>query len=276
MAEDVPPPGEAAPGWPYRPAEPDRVRPGPEPPPWAAPRREHGVVPGAGGGSDGVQAAQPSSLLGGGGSAPPPPPARRRRRLSVVAAAVAVLLVAAVTVGVLATRDGGETTVGGADRGGGTTQITGSASAPGGSQAPPSGTGTELNLLAGKVVVAARPGWEALETADNTASVRLALREASGRELLTTMTIATLSDPSSFDSTLKLPGGTSFEVKGTDGPLLVTAQPGPAARIVVGAARPKAAFFVNLSIFALDNKELDVPTLRKLFTEQVAPALRFP
>jgi len=199
----------------------------------------------------------------------------------VVAVVVVALLAVAATVGVLATRGGesGDEGAGGETGGGRTTATTGApggAVTPGSSQAPPSATGAELSLLAGKVVVAARPGWDALETAENTASVRLALREANGRELLTTMTIATLSDPSSFDSTLKLPGGTSFEVRGTDGPLLVTAQPGPAARIVVGAARPKAAFFVNLSIFALDNKELDVPTLRKLFTEQVAPALRFP
>ena len=40
--------------------------------------------------------------------------------------------------------------------------------------------------------------------------------------------------------------------------------------------RPTGSFFLSLSIFALDGKGLDVPTLQKLFTEQVAPQLRFP
>jgi len=78
--------------------------------------------------------------------------------------------------------------------------------------------GIELTLLAGRFVVGARPGWEGLENAEDSASVRLVLNEPTGRRLLSTLTIATLSSPESFDSTLKLEGGTSFEVKGVDGP----------------------------------------------------------
>jgi len=56
----------------------------------------------------------------------------------------------------------------------------------------------------------------------------------------------------------------------------VTVRPGPTARIVAGADRPKGAFFINVSIFTVDGSEIDVATLRSLFTEQIAPALSFP
>ena len=190
-------------------------------------------------------------------------------------AAAAVLLVGAVTVAVLFTRGGDE----GPDRGragGGAPSRVGGAPAPGVSSPAADRPGSELTLLAGRVVVAARPGWEALESSDNNASVRLPLKTATGREVLATFTIVTLSEPSAFDTTLKVDGGTSFELAGTDGPFRVTVQPGLAGRIAAGAARPTGAFLLNLSIFALDNGALDAPTLRALFTDQVAPALRFP
>jgi len=158
----------------------------------------------------------------------------------------------------------------------------GDANGDGGSRAPvPSPTvttaaGTELSLLAGRVVVAARPGWQKLDSTDQTGSVRLALRDPAGRELLSTLGIALLSSPRSLDTTLRITGGTPFEVTGADGTFRVTAQPGPAARIVAGAVRPRGTFFLSITIFSVDGRDIDLPTLRKLFTEQVVPALRFP
>jgi hypothetical protein len=194
-----------------------------------------------------------------------------------VLAAAAVLLVGAVTGAVLITRGGDESAERGSVGGGAPSSVS-RAPAPAAGASPPTAgrPGSELTLLAGRVVVAAQPGWEALESSENNASVRLALKTSTGREVLATLTIVTLSDPSAFDTTLKVDGGTSFELTGTDGPFRVTVQPGLAGRIAAGAARPTGAFFLNLSIFALDGGALDAPTLRTLFTDQVAPALRFP
>ena len=195
----------------------------------------------------------------------------------MLAAAAAVLLVGAVTVAVLITRVGDEDAVPGSAGGGVPSSVSRAPAPAAGASSPAAGRpGSELTLLAGRVVVAARPGWEALESSENNASVRLALKTSTGREVLATLTIVTLSDPSAFDTTLKVDGGTSFELTGTDGPFRVTVQPGLAGRIAAGAARPTGAFFLNLSIFALDGGALDAPTLRTLFTDQVAPALRFP
>ncbi len=201
---------------------------------------------------------------------PPPPPDGSRRWLGIVA--VAVVLVGATAAAVMASRldgrDGGP--------GGGGSQAVSTTRAPVPTQTPPRGGGSELTLLAGRVVVAAGSGWQPLDGTDQTASVRLPLRDPTGRELLSILGIATLSSPRSLDTTLLLDGGTAFEVRGTDGPLRVTAQPGPAARIVAGAVRPRGTFFLNVSIFARDGREVDVATLRALFTDQIAPALRFP
>jgi len=197
----------------------------------------------------------------------------------VIAAIVAVVLVGAVTVAAVANRSG--------EGGAGTSTSAGSrppssvgktaTATPGVSVAPSGRPGTELTLLAGKVVVAARPGWEVLaDPGENVGSVGIELRGPGGRALLGTLTIATLSDPSAFDTTLQLDGGTSFEFTGTDGPFRATAQPGLAGRVVAGASRPRGAFYMNLSVFALDNGALDALTLRQVSADQVAPALRFP
>ncbi len=270
MADDPPPagqtPADQRSGWPHRPAELDGPPPGSIDgrPPWAQPppSEEH----------------RPAPLLRNAGEPPPPPGRDRRRRLVLVAVTVAVLLGVLASIGLVlslrGTSQGGGTTP--ESRGVEPTTVANLPLAPGTSQSPPSQPGVELTLLAGRVVVAARPGWQGLESGEDSASVRLVLKEPTGRGLLTTLTIATLSSPDSFDSTLKLDHGTSFEVKGVDGPLRVTVQPGSIARIVAGADRPKAAFFLNVSIFSADGQDIDVSTLRSLFTDQVAPALRFP
>jgi len=189
---------------------------------------------------------------------------RQKPWLLVVAVAVAVLLAGAVTVVFLATREVDDVAVRPSGRGGVPTP-----------QAPV-GTVTDLRLLAGRVVLTAQPGWVVLDSTPHFASVRLLLQEPTGRVLLSTMSIVTLSGPGSLDDILIAGGGTSFEVAGADGPLRVTARPGSAARVVAGAVRPRATFFVNVSLFSTDGQDVDVPTLRTIFTEQVAPALRFP
>lgn len=269
MADDPPQPGQtpADPrsGWPHRPAEPDGPPTGSIEgrPPWAQPPPS--------------EQDRPAPLLRNAGEPPPPPGRDRHRRLVLVAVTLAVLLGVLASIGLLVSlrgtsQDGGTTPE---SRGGEPTTVANLPLAPGTSQSPPSQPGVELTLLAGRVIVAARPGWQGLESGEGSASVRLVLKEPTGRGLLTTLTIA-LSSPDSFDSTLKLDSGTSFEVKGVDGPLRVTVQPGSIARIVAGADRPKAAFFLNVSIFSADGQDIDVPTLRSLFTDQIAPALRFP
>jgi len=135
--------------------------------------------------------------------------------------------------------------------------------------------GQELTLLAGRVVVAARPGWQGLESSDETASVKLPL-VAAGREIPATMVLVVLPAAGSLDTTLRLDGGTSFEVPADGGNLRVTVAPGIDARVVVGVVRPSGTFFLSLSLFARDGKDIDVDTLRALFRDQVAPALRFP
>lgn len=252
-----------SPGWPHRPVEPERQAPGP----WTAPPRQGGPVAGR---------PLPAS--------PQPPgsprsPRERRRLAVVIGAIVGVVVLGGVAAAlVLGGGDGGNDAAGTDPAPGGTARtIPGRTPAPPGSGAAPAGPGAELTLLGGKLVVAARPGWEALpDSAENSASLRLQLQGPNGRPLLSTLTIATLSSASSFDTVLTLTGGTSFDVAGPDGPYRVTAQPGVGARIVAGADRKSAAYFMNLSISALDGVPLDVAALRALFTDQVAPALRFP
>ena len=145
-----------------------------------------------------------------------------------------------------------------------------------GGQAPRAGGGKELTVLAGRLVVAAPLGWEALESSDETVTIKLALREQAGRELLATLIIVTLPSAGSLDTTLRVQGGTPFELEAAGGPVRATAVEGAAARIVAGIVRPRATFFLSLSIFALDGRQIDLALLRKLFTEQVVPTLRFP
>jgi len=143
-----------------------------------------------------------------------------------------------------------------------------------GTLAPPAAPGKELKLLGGRLVVAPRPGWEALESSDETATVRLALREP-GRDLLATLVIVTVPGAGSLDTTLKVDGGTPFEVPAPGGPVRATAAPGASARVVAGTVRPKGTFVLSLSLTAVDGKDIDAATLRKIFTEQVVPALKF-
>ena len=194
--------------------------------------------------------------------------------MAVVAAVVALVLVGA-AVTVLATRGEDRTDSSPSQAAGGPQGPAGGGSAaPGPSSGP--GAGKELTLLAGRLVVAARPGWEALESSEDTVAIKLALREQGGRQVLGTLIVVTLPSPGSLDTTLQVDGGTSFDIQAAGGPMRVTAVPGAAARVVAGAVRPKATFFLSLSLFALDGRDIDVATLRKLFTEQVVPALRFP
>jgi len=139
----------------------------------------------------------------------------------------------------------------------------------------PAGPGKDLTLLDGRLTVAARPGWEQLESSADTATVKLALPESTGRELLATLVVAALPGGGSLEQTLKVDGGTGFEAKSGAGPLQATAVPGPSSRVVAGTVRPSGTYFLSVSIFALDGNGLDVPLLKKLFTEQVAPALKF-
>ncbi len=194
--------------------------------------------------------------------------------MATVAAAVAVLLVGA-GVTVSATRGDDRTDSSASRAGGGPSGPAGGAGPAGGPSAGP-GTGNALTLLAGRLSVAARPGWERLESSDDTVTIKLALRDQGGRELLATLIVVTLPSASSLDTTLRADGGTPFEIQAAGGPMRVTAVPGAAARVVAGAVRPKATFFLSLSLFALDGRDIDVATLRKLFTEQVVPALGFP
>ncbi|MEO5679430.1 MAG: hypothetical protein ABIS47_07165 [Acidimicrobiales bacterium] len=261
MADHPPPPGRprSDPGssWPHRPAHPEPE----ERTPWA--RR----IPAGDAGDPG----RPPPLPGPADPpAPAPPPPTDRRRLVIVGVAVALAVLAVAVVGLVVSRRGSGTDEAKAPG------VTGVTAAPPAGSGVPGGPGKELTLLGGRLVVAARPGWEQLDSAPDSASVRLALRGAPGQELLSTLSIATLSSASSFDTVLLIKDGTGFEVKGADGPYRVTVQPSPGARILAGAARPRGAFFLNVSISPLDGKALDVPTLRALFTDQIAPALRFP
>ena len=47
-------------------------------------------------------------------------------------------------------------------------------------------------------------------------------------------------------------------------------------QVLAGAARPSGRYLVSLSVFAMDGQGVDLALLQKLFTEQVAPQLRFP
>lgn len=248
------PPSDPRTGWPYQPADHGEPAPaGPAVTPWTQPPA--GVAP---------------------APAPPPPaPDGPRRWSRILAVAASLLLLGALTLAFVAFR--------GVERE--ARRLPGASgpasTAPSGARSPsarsPAGPAGELRLLDGRVVVTAQPGWTTLDSSPDFASVSLALREPTGRPLLSTMSVVTLSSPRSLDTTLKLDRGVQFEVAGVDGPLRVTAQPGTAAHLVAGAVRAKGTFFVNVSIFVADGGgDLDVPTLQAIFTDQLAPALRFP
>jgi len=189
--------------------------------------------------------------------------------LLIVGAVVLVVLIVGAVVGVVATRGGG---------GGGsatkTTRVPPPARSPATGSTAPAGQGKDVTLLEGRLMVAARPGWEPLESSADTATLKLVLREATARELLSTFIVTALPGGGSLDNTLSLPGGTGFAVPTSVGPLRATAMPGVTARVVAGIVRPRGTLFLSLSLFATDGKGFDVPLLEKLFTEQVVPALR--
>lgn len=246
MADEPPraghPPSDPLPGWPSPPAPP--VGSTGSRPPWAEPP--------AGDPPSGARAPwdrgapgpiQPANRAGSG------PSRLGGRRVLVVVGAVLALLVVAATVALVTSGDDG---------------------------AEPAAGGKDISLLAGLVVVTARPGWEQLESSADTASLRLDLRDGSGRELLSTLVLTNLPGGGSLDRTLSVDGGTPFEVPAKGGAIRATAVPGAAARVVAGTVRPGGTFFLSLSIFAIDGQGLEADTLRTLFTDQVAPALRFP
>lgn len=134
----------------------------------------------------------------------------------------------------------------------------------------------EISLLDGKLLVDGRPGWSTLDSAPEAATLNVGLVGPPGRELLATLVATTVPGGGSLERTLTVDGGTRFEVKGRSGILQATAVPGSVARVVVGFTNAKTNFFLSLSIAATDGKPLEVPALKALFTEQVAPALRFP
>ena len=255
MADDPPPAGPASPppprsGWPYQPAEHrDDAAPGP---------------------AQDLRSQRPPAVAEPAAAPVAAPPASPRWPL-VVAAAVALLVV---SVAALVVWRGSQDQQGPAEGGAAPTSSSGSGVAP--TRRMPGGPTTDLVLLGGRVVVAGRPGWTTLDSTPQTASVRLVLTDPNGRSLLSTMSIVTLSSPGSLDAILAGNGATGFEVAGADGPLRVAAQPGRAARLVIGAVRPRATFLVNVSIFAVDGQPLEVASLRDIATEQLAPALRFP
>lgn len=253
LARPPPPPATPPPrsGWPYQPADHGDAD---------APR----------------QALAPPSHrpppLAGPAAAPVPAPAPPRRWPIGVAAAVVLLVGSVAALGLVWRGARGEQEP--PERAAAPTSAPGRGAAP--TTLAPGRPATDLVLLGGRVVVAARPGWTTIDSLPQTASVRLVLAGPNGRSLLSTMSIVTLSSPRSLDTTLAVNGATGFELAGVDGPLRVTAQPGRAARLVLGAVRPRATFFVNVSIFAADGQPLEVASLRDIATEQLAPALRFP
>lgn len=243
------PPPETRTGWPYQPA--DHGTPGsagPALPPWAEPPPPP------------VDEAPAS----------PPPPAPRRSRAAVLVVAVSVVLLGVLGVAVVTARRSEREVrsrlapTAAPSRAGPATTVA------------PAAPGSDLVLLGGRAVVAARPGWKAVDSTPDFASVSLVLHDPAGRPLVSTMSVVTLSGPGSLDTTLAVTGGTGFEVAGVDGPLRVTAQPGRAARLVLGAVRPRATFFLNVSIFARDGQPLELAALQTIATEQLAPTLRFP
>jgi hypothetical protein len=178
-------------------------------------------------------------------------------------AVVAALLLVAIVVAMVSSRGGGESTGGGGSRGGRTGTL------------PAAARGQELALLDGRLVVVAPEGWERLESTAETASIRVNLRDATGRELLATLVLTALPGAGPLDSTLTIDGGTRFEVTAGGGPIQGTVVP-DRGQVLAGAIRPDGRFLISLSVFALDGQPLDAALLQKLFTEQVAPQLRFP
>lgn len=256
---------DSQPGWPGRPGERQ---------PWeAAPARPPSAPP------PGWTGARPSWAEPPPASPAAPPPGapsrpgrlaalRSRRGLAIVAAVVALLLLAA---GVAVALTSGGDDGGGAGGAGGTA----SSGGKNGVKAPATAAGTDIPLLDGRLTVVARPGWEKLESSTDTATVRLALPEANGRELLATLIVTALPGGGSLDRILAVDGGTPFEVTTGAGPLKATAVPGIAGRVVAGAVKPSGTFFFSLSVSGIDGLEVDAALLKKLFTEQVAPQLRF-
>lgn len=283
MVDEPPPPGpptfDPLPGWP---SPPDGADPGPSGPAERGARpsgpAEPGLTPSAA--QPGWLASRPpwAELPSGAGAvAPPAAPARgqglaalrRPRTLAILAGVIVLLLIAALAV-IVVGDDGGDGAGSDGSRTGGSRQ-----SAVPSLSAPPPAPGQDIPLLEGRLVVIARPGWEALESSTDTASVRLVLDEPGRRQLLTTLIVIALPGAGTLERTLARDGGTRFDVETRGGPVQATAVPGPAAQVVAGVVRADVAFVVSLSIVAEDGTDLDVALLMKLFTEQVAPQLRF-
>lgn len=201
---------------------------------------------------------------------PPPPPGRRfgglRSRRGIVAAVVVAALVLVGAVAAVLVSGGGDGE--GADVADGSTRT-------GRSRAPAAAVGKELPLLDGRLVIVTPEGWEPLESTADLASIRVNLREATGRELLGTLVVTFLAGEGSVDGLLAADGGQRFEVTANGGPVQATTV-APRGQVLAAAARPTGRVFLSLSVFALDGNGLDAALLRKLFTEQVAPQLRFP
>jgi hypothetical protein len=185
----------------------------------------------------------------------------------VLAGGGAALLLVVGLVAFLVLRGGGDSGGGGGGGGG-----AGNGTAAGSSKPL---TGKDLPLLDGRLVVAAQEGWQQLDSSTDSATVQVQLKDAGGRELLATMVTAALPGAGSVDTVLKAEGATRFEA-GANGMQLPSAAVPDRGQVIAAAARPWGIVYLSLSVFALDGKGLDVPTLQKLFGEQVAPALRFP
>ena len=190
---------------------------------------------------------------------------RGRRRLAVIAAAVLLLVGAGIAVAVLTSGDEG---------GGGQGGARGASGGGKSTAAPAAAAGSELTLLDGRLVVTAPPGWEQRESSADTGTVKLELR-LPGRELVATLVTVAMPGGGSLDNMLTVDQGSRFEVSTKEGPILATAVQASGS-VRAGAVRPRGSFYLSLSVFALDGAPLDVPTLQRLFTEQVAPQLRFP
>lgn len=265
MAEDPPPAGQPPfdrlPGWPAPPpggaGGPGADRPPSAPPPgWNAPRPAWAEP------TPGVSTTPPAPT-----TAPPLngrlAVLRTRRGLAVVVVVV-LLLVAAVAVAVVTS--GGDGSSGGSATGGDR-----------GAKVPAGKAGTDLPLLDGRLVVVTRPGWEKLESSPETATLQLPLGEATGRDLVATFIVVALPAGSSLDRLVTADGGTAFEVTAGGVALrAAAAATGVSGRVVAGAVRANATFYFSLSVSAFDGGPFDAALLRKLFTEQVAPQLRFP
>jgi hypothetical protein len=264
MVDEAPTDGpgpQAQSGWPNRPVPPpEPARPPSAPPPgWAGARPAW------------AEPAPPSPPPPGDDERPPSRLAGLRDRLGrrglvVVAAVVGLLAVAVVAVAVVTSGDGGDGAATGPEAvGKGGQSVT----------APAPAKGRDVPLLDGRLVVITPEGWEPLEASTDTASIRVNLREASGRELVATVIVTALPGGGSLDPLLTVDGGTPFEVKAAVGLLRATAVAGR-GQVLAAIAHGDATFLFSLSAFALDGNGLDAPLLQQLFTEQVVPQLRFP